>query len=249
LFDGFSEDTIKFLNNLKINNSKAWFEENKGNYQKYLLKPFQELANNLGPFMLSIDQDFYINPKKIISRINRDIRFSKDKSPYRYNMWITYKKMYKDWESKPSYFFEIFPDFYHYGMGFYKIPRGAMNELRRQIIEKDREFIRVNALYKKQKVFMMAGENYKRILDKSLSSNDLQEWYQRKNIYFVCKRQIDNHLFSKDLLTDLMFSFELIAPIYNYFSELGGKTIYNNSTKKRFEGKIFKAKYNMDKRR
>ncbi|PIV56316.1 MAG: TIGR02453 family protein, partial [Caldiserica bacterium CG02_land_8_20_14_3_00_36_38] len=67
MFKGFSKETIDFLNNLKLNNSKGWFEANKEDYHKYLLRPFLELAEDLGPFMLSIDQHFNVTPKKIIS--------------------------------------------------------------------------------------------------------------------------------------------------------------------------------------
>lgn len=49
MFEGFSDNTIEFLKNLKENNSKPWFEENKSDYQKYLLTPFQELVKDLGP--------------------------------------------------------------------------------------------------------------------------------------------------------------------------------------------------------
>lgn len=237
MFKGFSKETIDFLNNLKLNNSKGWFEANKEDYHKYLLRPFLELAEDLGPFMLSIDQHFNVTPKKIISRINRDIRFSRDKSPYRYNMWMAYKRIYKDWKTEPSYFFEIFPDFYHYGMGFYTIPREAINKLRKQIIEKDKEFMRINALYKRQKIFTIAGEKYKRILDNSLP-DDLREWYQRKNIYFVCRKEIDDHFFSKNLLNDLMRDFKLIAPIYNCFLWLRDKMAVCDNSIKKGENKI-----------
>jgi uncharacterized protein (TIGR02453 family) len=240
MFEGFSKETLEFLSNLKVNNNKAWFEDNKKNYQKYLLTPFQELATDLSPFMLSINQDFGIDTKKIISRIYRDIRFSKNKSPYRYNMWMTFKRIYQDWKTEPSYFFEIFPDFYHYGMGFYKIPGESMNELRRQIIEKDEKFMQINSLYKKQKIFMIAGEKYKRTLDNSLSDS-IKEWYQRKSIFFVCKKDIDNNFFSKNLLNDLMHDFKLIAPIYDYFLKLRGKiNIYDNSIKKELKIKYLR---------
>ncbi len=106
-------------------------------------------------------------------------------------------------------------------MGFYEIPGESMCKLRRQIIERDSDFVEINSLYKKQKTFMIAGERYKRIIDNSLSA-DLQEWYQRKNIYFVSRRSIDNNLFSKGLLVDLMNGFKLVAPIYDYFLRLRG---------------------------
>lgn len=76
--------------------------------------------------------------------------------------------------------------------------------------------MRINLLYKKQSVFTIAGEKYKRIFNDSIPE-DLNEWYQRKNIYFTRRKKIDGRLFSKELVNDLMHDFKLIAPVYNYF--------------------------------
>ena len=94
-FDGFSKDSLKFLRDLKENNNKAWFESHRLEYQKFLLEPFRHLVGEMGEFMLTIDPYFEISPKinKTISRIHKDTRFSKDKSPYKTTMWITYRRL------------------------------------------------------------------------------------------------------------------------------------------------------------
>lgn len=219
MFKGFLPETISFLINLKENNNKAWFEANKTNYQKFLLKPLHELVIELSPFMLSIDPLFEVNPKKAVSRINRDIRFSHDKSPYRANMWIAFKRIYLDWKVEPTYFFEILPDYYRYGMGFYNIPRETMNKIRAMIDSDNKEFQKVNSLYKKQEIFVLEGEKYKKTLKPNLSA-DLNEWYQRKELYFVCNKKIDERLYGPILVDDLIEGFKLLAPIYRFFIEL-----------------------------
>ncbi|MDA8210412.1 MAG: DUF2461 domain-containing protein [Clostridia bacterium] len=89
-FKGFSKSTLDFLKNLKANNNKVWFETHKQDYQEYLLKPLKDLVMDLSSFMLSIDPYLETKPavNKTISRIYRDTRFSKDKSPYKSTMWI-----------------------------------------------------------------------------------------------------------------------------------------------------------------
>jgi len=216
MFKGFSMETINYLNGLKENNNKQWFEANRDKYKEFLAEPMQELVLNLSPFMLSIDPLFEASPRKAISRINRDIRFSNDKSPYRTNMWIAFKRMYQDWKAEPTYFFEIFPDYYRYGMGFYSIPKETLYKLRSMIDEGKKEFIKIHSIYKKQELFALEGEKYKRIINPDLP-DDLNEWYQRKDLYFVCNRKIDERLFSPDLVGDLIEGFETLAPIYNFF--------------------------------
>ncbi|MBI3599067.1 MAG: DUF2461 domain-containing protein [Nitrospinae bacterium] len=220
-FNGFSQKTLDFLKNLKVNNNHVWFEAVRGEYQEHLLKPLQNLSSDLSEFMLTIDPHFEIRPavNKTISRIYRDTRFSKDKSPFRDTMWIIFKRPNNDWRDAPAYFFEISPDSYRYGMGFYSAGKETMDRLREMIVRKSKEFFKVVSLYSKQKIFVVEGEKYKKILNNNIPE-EFQDWYQKKNLYLVCNRKIDNHLFSSKLLKDLTSGFSLIAPFYHYFLKL-----------------------------
>ncbi len=81
-FLGFTEDTIKFLKSLKKNNKKEWFDKNRDKYESYLRQPMMNLIDALSPELKKIDPDIVLNYKSIF-RINRDLRFSKDKTPYK----------------------------------------------------------------------------------------------------------------------------------------------------------------------
>ncbi|HEX9059303.1 MAG TPA: DUF2461 family protein, partial [Clostridia bacterium] len=83
-FTGFERKCIDFLADLKENNNKQWFDENKPIYLEYVIKPLQSLIEDLSPVLMSIDPLIITTPfiGKTISRINRDTRFSNDKSPY-----------------------------------------------------------------------------------------------------------------------------------------------------------------------
>ena len=111
-FEGFSNETIGFLKNLKENNNKLWFEENKEKYIHHLLTPMKYLVMDLSSFILSIDPLLEVTPSSgyTISKIYRDTRFSKDKSPYKIRMWITFKRRSKEkilciWCTKQTYSF------------------------------------------------------------------------------------------------------------------------------------------------
>ena len=224
MFKGFTIDTISYLNGLKENNNKQWFEENRDKYREFLLAPMEELVLELQPVMLSIDSLLEVKPKKTISRINRDVRFSNDKSPYRSNMWIAFKRVYQDWKAEPVYFFEVFPDYYRFGMGFYSIPKETLYKLRGMIDENKKEFTKIYSLYNRQTTFKIEGDKYKRIINPSLRS-ELNEWYQRKEIYFTCNREIDTRLFSYELIDDITAGFKLLEPMYDFFLSLRDKGI------------------------
>ncbi len=221
-FTGFSRKTLKFLHGLKANNDKAWFKAHKSDYEEFVLQPFSDLVTDLGDFMLDIDLCFEITPaiNKTISRIYRDTRFSKDKSPYRSTMWFTFKNQNKDWTTLVcGYFFELSPASYRYGMGFYNAAPAIMSKFRQMIDENPKEFARAISFLDKQKTFVLEGDKYKRIIDKT-KPEKIQNWYQRKNVYLVCNRKIDEVLFSSNLVDDLTHGFGLIAPFYHYLEKV-----------------------------
>lgn len=216
-FDGFSSATIQFLRNICDNNCKEWFELHKPDYQNDVLKPLQALAAGLGPFMLSIDPDFEVTPalNRTISRIYRDTRFSKNKSPYKTSHWITFKRSRNEWKDYPAYFFEISPRSYRYGMGFYSASREIMDNFRKRIDSNPRAFLSATSFYSGQEIFVIEGDEYKRPLKADIPK-ELQDWYNRKNLYLVSNQQIEGNSIDKKLITDLISGFESIAPFYHY---------------------------------
>jgi uncharacterized protein (TIGR02453 family) len=213
---------LAFLKGIEANNNKKWFEKHKDEYRDYVLGPLRNLVTDLGDFMLDIDTRFEITPavNKTISRIYRDTRFSKDKSPFRSTVWFTFKNRKKGWTTHVcGYFFELSVDSYRYGMGFYNAAPAIMSRFREMIDDNPKEFLKAISFFDKQKTFVLEGEKYKRIIDKS-KSEKIQTWYQRKNMYLVCNRKIDDTLFSKKLVDDLMYGFGLIAPLYHYLQKI-----------------------------
>jgi len=221
-FNGFTRKTLTFLMELKANNDKAWFQEHKTDYEEFVLGPLRDLVVDLGDFMLDIDPRFEITPvvNKTISRIYRDTRFSKDKSPFRSTVWITFKNQNKDWTTHVcGYFFELSVNSYRYGMGFYNAAPVIMSRFREMIDDNPKEFLKVISFFDKQKTFVLEGETYKRIIDKG-KPEKIQDWYQRKNMYLVCNRKIDDTLFNSKLVDDLVFGFNTIAPFYHYLQKI-----------------------------
>ncbi|MFH1679982.1 MAG: DUF2461 domain-containing protein [Candidatus Eisenbacteria bacterium] len=220
-FHGFSPEALDFLENVRARDSKAWFEENRERYRELLVEPFQALVLDLTPAMRRIDPRFELRPAvgRAISRIYRDTRFSKDKSLFRDSMWIAFKRPSKEWTGEPSYFFEITPSFYRYGMGYYSASRATMDELRARIDENPAAFRRAIAFRKKGSPFDLRGETYKRRLP-SRHAEEIQDWTQRKSFYLVADRPIDKTLFSPRLARLLDGGFRALGPLYRYLSAL-----------------------------
>ena len=88
------QTSLDFLSKLKKNNSKDWFEQNRDLYEHYktdILELTENLLTGLSKFDQSISRA-NLDPKKCLTRVNRDLRFSKDKTPYKNYVLIVFNK-------------------------------------------------------------------------------------------------------------------------------------------------------------
>lgn len=88
----FTRDTFKFFRDLSRNNKKVWMDANRDRYQRCVVQPFRQLLEELAPAVLRLDASFDASGRSgaNFSRINRDIRFAKDKTPYRAQMYLKF---------------------------------------------------------------------------------------------------------------------------------------------------------------
>ena len=104
----FTKDFLDFFKDLSANNHKDWFDENRKRYEAEIKKPFEVFTQDAIDALAKVNPELAsLDYKKCIFRINRDIRFSKDKSPYKTNMSGYYKRAGAS--RRGSYFFSIEP--------------------------------------------------------------------------------------------------------------------------------------------
>jgi uncharacterized protein (TIGR02453 family) len=88
----FTRATFQFFRDLARNNKKVWMDANRERYQEFVVKPFRRLLEEVSPTVLQLDSRFDTTGRtgSNFSRINRDIRFAKDKTPYRAQMYLKF---------------------------------------------------------------------------------------------------------------------------------------------------------------
>ncbi len=88
----FTRATFQFFRDLARNNRKVWMDANRERYQQFVVQPFRRLLEELSPTVLQLDSrlDTIGRTGANFSRINRDIRFAKDKTPYRAQMYLKF---------------------------------------------------------------------------------------------------------------------------------------------------------------
>lgn len=99
----FTQDTLDFWRGLAADNSKAYFDANRESYEEHLKKPYDALAAALVNGVRADQPEYLIDANKATYRINRDIRFSPDKTPYKTELGITIGRDAKHDSSYPGY--------------------------------------------------------------------------------------------------------------------------------------------------
>ncbi|MFL5519037.1 MAG: TIGR02453 family protein [Gemmatimonadales bacterium] len=84
-FEGFSAEAIRFLRRLRRNNRKDWFERNRAVYETAVRDPMRALVEEMDVRLARIAPELVGDPRRSVFRIHRDVRFSRDKSPYKTN--------------------------------------------------------------------------------------------------------------------------------------------------------------------
>lgn len=217
-FNGFTEQTNTILMGLKFNNNKEWFHKNKADYNEYVTEPMAALGQYCYEYMNRLDSEFQEVPK--LSRANRDIRFSKNKAPYKECKYFFLRAdgapniIY----SKPTYFFEISPDWYRYGF-FYNPEPSNMAIFRNKAKTNLKAFENAIDYYNNQTYFKLYGEMYKRNFDKNLNDK-LSSWYNRKFFEFTHYGDFsDKEFYCAELADVVCNGFELLYPLYQYFKQ------------------------------
>ena len=93
-FAGFTSDLIGFLEDLRFHNEREWFKANSDRYERHVREPALDFIAAMAPRLEKISPHLTAVPKKVggsLMRIHRDVRFSKDKTPYKTNLGIQFR--------------------------------------------------------------------------------------------------------------------------------------------------------------
>lgn len=137
-----NKSTIKFLTQLSKNNNKEWFDKNRSSYEmaKNNFKGFvEELILNVSKFDSSIK---HLEPKDCIFRINRDVRFSKNKEPYKNNFGAILAPGGKK-SFSAGYYFQLQPNASFVAGGVWQPPSPQINAIRQEIDYNATEFKKI----------------------------------------------------------------------------------------------------------
>lgn len=218
MFSGFNDETIRFFLDLRFHNHTDFFHQEHDRYVETVQKPFYELINTLGPVMQSIDPLMEIRPHKCLSRIHRDTRFTKDKSPYRDHLWLLFRRGAEPRDKALFYFFEFGPDRLDWGMGIWGENREMMDTFRRRFQANPHGFKGlIDDLNLDGRNLFRGGAIYKRMQVPAEIPFHLRTWYQAKEFYIGKRNPPYELAFSDQLVPELEKDFLTLEPLYRFF--------------------------------
>ena len=211
------KSTLDFLKALRDNNNREWFNANKAWYQEEHAQMI-EFAETLLARMGQHDQLVPMTGKQSLFRIYRDVRFSKDKSPYKATFSGTMKRDTK-W-LRGGYYFHIEPGGSFVGGGFWG-PNAADLKRIRQELAADAEPLReIIAAPEFLETFgELQGEQLKTApqgYPKDHPNIDLLRYKQ----FLVSQSYTDKEVMSADLLDKMVLAFQRMRPFFDYMSEV-----------------------------
>ncbi len=129
----FTTDTFRFLRQLENNNNRAWFNENKQRYEDLIRSPSLKFIEEMGNELPSLSPRFRAIPKKVggsLMRVYRDIRYSKDKTPYKINIGINFRHEAAKDVHAPGYFVHISNSQCFIGLGIWRPESQTLKQIR-----------------------------------------------------------------------------------------------------------------------
>ncbi|MBQ0038065.1 MAG: DUF2461 domain-containing protein [Clostridiales bacterium] len=216
MFQGYTQETVDFMWGIRFNNEREWFLPRKEIYQQHLLQPTKELAAQVydGVHAAVPDEPLLVK----VSRIYRDARRLHGRGPYKDHLWFSIRTGDQDWTGRPTFYFEIAPEYYSYGMGFWCAKAATMQRYRQRIDRDPRELTALVEDFNRQNTFVLAGADYVR--SKGEVSELLRPWYQKKSINLHHEGPLDERIFSPELADDVLQGFLRLMPFYRYFAEI-----------------------------
>ena len=214
-----TKEYAQFFKELDQNNNKEWFHANKKAYEEHVKKPFLKLLEVLIPKVKRLDPQISMNPKDALFRINKDIRFSKDKSPYNTLMKAGFSPGGKR-STLPGFYLGIGADKVHLGGGLFNVDTTQLKLVRSAISNDTKSFIAILEQPQFKNMFgKLQGEQAKR-LDKSFQKTlEATPYMANKQFYAMTQLPLDQILNNEQADELISTYYQVIQPLNEYLKK------------------------------
>ncbi|MGI5963277.1 MAG: DUF2461 domain-containing protein [Lawsonibacter sp.] len=218
MFQGFTQDAVDFLWGIRFHNERNWFLAHKEEYLTFVDRPMRQLADEVGRVMTEAYPELGLECK--VSRIYRDARRLHGRGPYKDHLWFSLRHRSQSEGAQPSFYFELAPEYYSYGMGCYDPTPETMAKLRARIDRDPAPLEQLARRLNRQKEFVLEGKLYQRA--KGDPGKLLYPWYNRRQLVLSSDHNCEGQLFTPELTKQVLEGFRFLVPYYCYLNNLQG---------------------------
>jgi len=215
----FSDDFLNFFYLLSQNNNRDWFNQNRKMYEHEVREPFKVFVGDLvKAIQQELDPDFELLPKDAIFRINRDIRFSADKTPYKEHVGAIITNGGKKAKEEPGHYIQLSGGSLVIGGGAYFLEKESLYKLRKHLITNGKAF---DALLTekdfKKKYGEIMGKKNKRLSKELMEHVEENPLILNKQFYYMAELP-PKKIVSKKLLPLVIDYFKTARPINDFLT-------------------------------
>ncbi|TAK59364.1 MAG: DUF2461 domain-containing protein [Bacteroidetes bacterium] len=217
-FNGFPKEGLTFLKQLKKNNNREWFAEHKQEYEDNVKFPMQCLIASLKEPIEKFAPEIDANPKKSIFRIYRDIRFSKNKEPYKTHV-AAVLHLKGHWETSAGYYVHVEPGGIYLGGGIYMPDAEQLKNIRSAIANRSKDFLAVIESKSFKKLFgKIEGEKLQRAPLGYAPEHPMVEFLKHKQFYTGVEWR-EEKCYSKKFVGEIAKVYKELYPFIRFLNE------------------------------
>jgi uncharacterized protein (TIGR02453 family) len=215
----FTSDYLEFFKELAANNHKDWFDANRKRYINSVKEPFANFVKALIAGASKINTEINISHKEAIFRVNRDVRFSKDKTPYKLRMSAIISKYGRKDKSYPGLYVELGPEKLGIYGGLFMPSTKELMQIRKAIINQFDTFNNLVSNKDFKKLFIDVKGNKNKRIDKAfVEKAQQQELLFNKQWYYTASLSADV-ITSDKLLPEIIAHFRVMQGMNNFFKD------------------------------
>lgn len=204
----FSPDFTAFFKELAANNNREWFSAHRDRYEQSVKAPFTVFVTDLIAALSKKDKGLRVKPADCIFRINRDIRFSKDKTPYKLNVSAAISAGGRKDTESPGIYVELGPEKFALAGGVYMPSRESLDSIRKAIARQPDTLMKLlNAPAFKKSWGELQGERNKIIPSEFRAAAERCPYLFNKQFYFW-KEYAPSHIEKPGLLEKVVAHYE-----------------------------------------
>ncbi len=223
-FTGFPKETTQFLTDLKDNNEKEWFDAHKSDFNKHVVDPARSFVSAMGERLREIAPDIIADPRvnKSIFRIYRDVRFSKDKTPYKAHLGIWMWEGYRPKLENSGFYIHIEPPIVMLGTGMYQFTKPLLEQYRQSVVHNRYGASLIEALQQVDKVgsASLGGKHYKRIPRGYDANHERAELLLYNGLHVSYMSKDIEWIHSSEVIDDCFNKFRDMLPIHKWLLEM-----------------------------